>query len=199
MIKPQICIVIERMPNEDYISAFKRAVLGRFDSEVKIIKHIKINNEIYLVLNKLIDGKPKNFIMIATIHSKLINKVRSWEVKAYFEKDQPEYFNCPKSYFILCPTKNIDALTWRNKIDEIRLKRVNSAKENRHIYKIAESFEVGDVLIHPKYGQLHIQHINQKERAMWCLNEKHSGVRKYKLPLMSLEDWKKNIDLKNSL
>lgn len=199
MNNQRICYVIERLENEERISAFSRVVLPRFDSEVLIIKHLETVNELYFVLRKVINGNPTNFILISTVRRRLVNKVKCWEIICYFEKEQPPYYNCPQSFFNLCPTMNPLSLEWRTKINEIRTKKVKTAKTNRQLYKLVKFFEVGDTLIHPIYGELHIQHINLTERGFWCLNEKHLGMRKYRLPLMSLEDWEKNIERKKSL
>jgi hypothetical protein len=198
MNNQRICYVIERLQNEDRKSAFSRTVLPRFDSEVLIIKCLETANELYFVLSKVINGNPTNFIVISTIQRRFVNKVKCWEIICYFEKEQPPYYNCPQSFFDLCPTMNPLSLEWRTKTNEIRNKKVKMAKINRQLYKLVEFFDVGDTLIHPTYGELHIQHINLTERAFWCLNEKHIGIRKYKLPLMSLEDWEKNRERKIS-
>lgn len=199
MNKHKICYVIERLQNEERISAFCRAVLPKFDSEVSIVEKMETVNELYFVLSKVINGNPTNFILVSTIRRRLIDKVKCWEVICYFEKEQPPYYNCPESFFDLCPTMNPLSLEWRTKIREIRTKKVKTAKINRQLYKLVENFEVGDTLIHPVYAELYIQHINLGQRAFWCLNHKHLGIRKYKLPLMSLEDWEKNIERKKSL
>lgn len=199
MNNQKICFVIERLQNDERISAFCRAVLPKFDSEVSIVETMETANEHYFVLKKIISGKPTNFILIATIRRRMIDKIRCWEVMCFFEKDKPPYYNCPQKFFELCPTVNPLSLEWRAKNKEFQLKKNQKAKNSRQLFKLVEAFEVGDTLIHPVYGELYVKHINLMQRALWCLNQNHQGTRKYKLPLMSLEDWEKNIERKKSL
>lgn len=189
---------IDRLPNEDRLDAFERCVLPKFDTPVKVIRHLATSTEVYLILNKEIHGKPTNFILITYIRKRLINRVKSWEIVCYFEWDSPPYYNCPEQFFELCPTTNPKSIEWRRETRLSRNRKASSLKNNLQVLKFAESFEVGDVLIHPVYGELKIEHICMKERAYWCLNHKHVGSRKYKFPLMEIEEWEKNLKKKQS-
>lgn len=190
--------VVQRHDSDDRFEVIQRTMINRFDQQVAIIDKFANKSEIYFLLSKLTDGIPVNFIMIAHIKKKVRLQEQLWEIRCFFEKDTPSFYNCPQSFFDQCPTKNIKTLAWRDRVYKVRNGRQKFYKSNTNIYKLAEKFHVGDSLSHPTYGLLQIQHIDLKARAFWCLNEKHTGVRKYKLPLMPLEYWQLNLNEKNA-